>query len=348
MKYSRIIFYTLLLSFIWISCDKDEIAPEISITSPDQNSTFFENDVLTVAFIVTDNVELELANISISNGSGEALNRSISLSDTSQTVSEDFDLAFQQSSTLEIKIEALDKAGNSKTVSRNVEFQYFDAGTIDFNFKLEYNGSPLVLFEDYTYPDGKKIDFTRVSFYTSDLKLDETVINEVEFHNLSNSHSSSTLAAAGYDWEVANVPTGSYSNLSFNIGVSEPFNNMDPGEFPSGHPLAKPSENWFSWMSYIFLKIEGNVDLDGDGVAETGIAIHTGANEALRNLSFASGITVTKNETTEVNLIFDVYDLFDGPSRIFPIEEYPQIHSLTQLDGVLEISDNLINSFHKS
>ena len=100
-------------------------------------------------------------------------------------------------------------------------------------------------------------------------------------------------------------------------------------------------------MSYIFLKIEGNIDLDSDGAAETGIALHTGSNEALRRIVLEYPIEVKENENTSVNLVFDIYQLFDGPNRLFPIEEYPQIHSLTQLDGVLELSDNLINSIHK-
>jgi hypothetical protein len=57
-------------------------------------------------------------------------------------------------------------------------------------------------------------------------------------------------------------------------------------------------------------------------------------------------IEIKANETANINLVFDLYDLFNGPTRIYPIEENPQLHSLTQVDAVMEISDNLSNAIH--
>jgi hypothetical protein len=346
MKHYKLVTYVLFISLIWISCEKDNISPSIDLVSPLDNTSYDVGDILTVEFTISDNEELDYLEISFSGLDVELNPTKINLIGMSQNIKQEFILDQSSSGTLKLRIEGFDKAGNTAIIEKDLDYTYFTTGTLDFNIKLEYNGQPLVIFEDYNYPDGKKIDFTRVSFYTSEMSLDETPINEVEFHNLTNSHSSPALANEGYFWTLENVRTGSYNNLSFNIGVPAEFNNRDPGEFPSGHPLAKPSENWFSWMSYIFLKIEGNVDLDSDGEAETGVAIHTGSNEALRRLILDYPIQINENENTNVNLVFDIYQLFDGPSRIFPIEEFPQIHSLTQIDGVLEVSDNLFNSIH--
>ncbi|MEM9549280.1 MAG: MbnP family protein, partial [Bacteroidota bacterium] len=262
----------------------------------------------------------------------------------SQNLSNSFNLLYAESGTIVLTIDVFDAAGNQGTAERFYEYVYDPSGTIDFNIKLQYNSEPLVLFEPFIYPDGRSIDFTRISFYISEVTLDDENIVNVEFHNLTDSHATSILASQGYNWTVEGVPPGFFSTLSFNIGVPAELNEKDPGEFPSGHPLAKPSENWFGWKSFVFLKVEGNMDMDGDGTRETGIALHTGADEALRNISLDNPILINDGERTEIDIVFDVYDLFDGQNRIFPIDDFAQIHSLSQIDAVNELSDNLTNA----
>ena len=344
MKNYKLTFYILLFSFIWISCDSDEVAPEIVINSPLENSEYFRSQTLTVDATITDNEELDLVTILISGPNDNSALRKIEVTGKEVKLEEEFDLLFEESGIYTLQLSVSDREGNFASEETTFNFSAEATGTIDFNVRLLYQGDPLVMFEDYNYPDGSVMNFTRCSFYTSDMKLDETVINEVEFHNLTNSHAMNPQAIDGYTWQLSGVPTGSYSNLSFNIGVPAELNGMDPGEFPSGHPLAKPAENWFSWKSYIFMKVEGNIDLDDDGEKETGIALHTGSDEALRNLSFEYPLEISSEETNRIELVFDLYDLFNGEERIYPIADTPQIHSLSQLDAALEISDNLLNA----
>jgi len=47
-----------------------------------------------------------------------------------------------------------------------------------------------------------------------------------------------------------------------------------------------------------------------------------------------------------VDLIIDLYYLFDGEDRIYPIDENPQIHSLNQMEAVDELSNNIENVFY--
>jgi len=347
MKHSKKAYYILLFSFIWVSCDNDKIGPAIEITSPIENIILKKGDEYKLEAVISDDKELDYVEIMITGPDQNKSNTTIELEGTSQSITQDLDLDYTVSGPIEINLTAFDKAGNGITYVRTIQFNHFETGTIDLNIKLQYNGEPLVMFEPYSYPDGRAVDFTRCSFYTSEMQLDETTINEVEFHNLTNSHSTPELASQGYNWTINDVLPGDYNNLSFNIGVPEVQNNMAPGDFPSGHPLAKPAENWFSWQSYIFLKVEGDIDFDSDEDLETKVALHTGSNEALRRIDLEYPIQVLKGETTEVNLVFDIYQLFNGTERIFPIEENPQIHSLDQLEAVKELSNNLTNSIHK-
>ncbi len=347
MKHYKLVFYILTISLIWISCGGDDIAPEIEIHTPIENSTFFITQTLSLDASITDNEELDFAVVTLTGPNGSLMLRKVELSGDSQTIQEEFELLYPTEGTILLSINAVDKCENNTLIERSFEYKPIPTGSVELNFKLLYNGAPLVMFEPYDYPDGKNMNFTRCSFYTSETKLDGTTINDIEFHNLTNSHASLPFANNGYTWKIDHVPTGNYNNISFNIGVPEALNNQDPGDFPSGHPLAKPAENWFSWMSFIFLKVEGKIDLDNDGIAEEGIALHTGSNQALRNIALEYPIEVEKNEIARINLVFDIYKLFDGADRIYPIEETPQIHTLSQLHAVEEISNNLTNAIYK-
>lgn len=217
-------------------------------------------------------------------------------------------------------------------------------GQLGINFKLTYNDSPLVMAQNYEYPDGRKVSFTRCSFYISDVKLGNTIINEIEYHNLTNYYTDATNAAKGYVWTIDSIPSGSYSSLSFDIGVPQELNAMVPAEFPSDHPLSNTAENWFGWSSYIFFKVEGNIDMDNDGTKETAIALHIGADEAFRSFSLDRNISITSGDYTETDVNIDVYDFFNGTDRIYPIDDNPQIHSVSQKDAVLELADNLMTA----
>jgi cytochrome c peroxidase len=63
----------------------------------------------------------------------------------------------------------------------------------------------------------------------------------------------STLSLAG-------VPSGTYSGLSFQIGIDEAINQSDPNQYPANHPL-NPQVNNLHWSpqgGYIFLALEGH------------------------------------------------------------------------------------------
>ena len=142
---------------------------------------------------------------------------------------------------------------------------------VQFQFQLNYDGQPLQMLKDYQYPDGKTIRFTRFSFYLSEVVLEgegksEEVL-DVTYIDLSPLHTS------GVPNETPSFTTkttiSDLSNVQFNLGLTEEMNQMVPADFGSSHPLAAPGEYWLAWDSYIFVKVEGWVDFNEDGMAET-------------------------------------------------------------------------------
>lgn len=217
-------------------------------------------------------------------------------------------------------------------------------GELNLSMNLIYNGEPLIMFQDYQYPDGRTINFSRFSLYLSDMKLDEQLISDVAYHSITESHINLPGSEAGYQWTIGDIPPGTYNSINFAVGVNETQNAKDPGVFESGHPLAKPAEHWFSWSSFIFLKLEANMDSNGDGINDFPISLHLGADDAFRTINLDRAIIIDENETAETNISFDLFEFLGGNNNSYDVDNNPQIHSLDQKDAVVELANNIINS----
>jgi len=225
-----------------------------------------------------------------------------------------------------------------------------ETGTIALNFRLQYDGEPLVMFDRYTYPNGMEFFFTRFNFYLSNLNIstptgEQILIKDIEFLNLTDDHDTAANAAKGRIMELEKIPLGNYNNLQFDIGVPADLNSQKPKDFPNDHPLAATGEFWDGWKSYIFSKTEGLLDTDGDGQAELGLAYHIGADETLRTISLDKEFLIEDGETTTVVINIEMKRMFDDGTTIYDPLQTAQIHSLTQLDEAIILADNLQQSF---
>jgi hypothetical protein len=218
-----------------------------------------------------------------------------------------------------------------------------DQKDVTINFKLQYDGAPFVFFQDYNYPDGKVFNLTRLSFYISDIDLSDgnTIESFVRpiYVDLTNSHATNASAQNGYDLVLEDTELSNITNLNFNIGISPVLNSTTPNDYTSDNDLSRSAEYWMSWNSYIFAKIEGNVDLDGDQVKESGVALHLGSDAALRRVNF-DGF----NSSGDIDVIIDVKDIFQNQSAVFDIENTTRIHNLSQIDKINVLMDNLVNA----
>ncbi len=215
-----------------------------------------------------------------------------------------------------------------------------DSSDYDVFFKLEYDGEALVMLEEYDYPDGQKVKFTRFSFYASDIRVsngsESQLIKEVDFLNLTDSHSRIELASTGYRMNLKDITIKDPTRLDFNIGVTADQNATIPANYTGDHPLAKPGEYWIGWESFIFFKIEGIMDTTGDGDTDTNIALHIGSDDMLR---FTSVDLSADEDETEV--VIDLQNIFSDGDVTYDILNDPQIHSLNQIAQAEFLIDNL-------
>jgi hypothetical protein len=152
------------------------------------------------------------------------------------------------------------------------------------------------------------VQFETVNFY-----LDEIALMDMDMA-ISDKLDTTILVKAGtMDYELGTITTGHKHMLMCSVGVDSLDNHADPALLRTDNPLSyqSPSMHW-SWESgYIFLRIDGQVDTDGDGSVDQPMVFHIGRDSYLVPVSLMSH-SDADSEEFEIRLNFDVARLFEG------------------------------------
>jgi hypothetical protein len=215
-----------------------------------------------------------------------------------------------------------------------------DPGLVNVNYRSFYKSEPLVMNKVYDYY-GKKIRFSRFSFFVSDAYTIQIPNNSslddyaalIDFTNIDDT----VKAKAGVNYPVKNVKSCKCT-FTLGLGVDSIQNTKKPKDYPSSNPLSDGGWYWDDWKSYIFSKLEGSIDKDGDGRYETPFTIHTGGNSAFResnryNIVFDEADKADLKLTVDVNNLLKEIDLFTVNST----------HQTGDLPTMMKFMDNLKN-----
>lgn len=224
-------------------------------------------------------------------------------------------------------------------------------GDVKLTFKANFKNEPLLMYDDtYDYEAGMKLRFQLFQFYISHLKLitemEDTLsggeelldIALVSFKDVNNM----PAAEEGIVFQVEDVPAGKYKGIKLGVGVSDDFNATQPGDYPAGHPL---SDNyWTAATGYIFSKIEGNADINGDGDFSEKLTFHTGASELYREKVFIEDFEVKQGEPLELNFNIDLNNvLVKNAGEFLDFRQVTQDHT-NDMEVAGFIADNLGNA----
>lgn len=188
-------------------------------------------------------------------------------------------------------------------------------GVMSINVRPNYNGKPFVINQIYNI-GGKNVRFTRLNFL-----LTETCpkVNSSDGSCGSNAHmidlttlDDLTKSEKGFTQILSNLTEGSKNGLQMSLGVAPSLNASLPKNFPSSNPLSDGGAYWADWNSYIFTKIEGLMDKDGNGTFETGITLHTGGDDSFRQTWFPQTFTVDTKGSTTLNFDLNINSLLRG------------------------------------
>ena len=197
-----------------------------------------------------------------------------------------------------------------------------DTATIELSFRATYDGEPLVLNQQTYDYQGKQIRFSKVNFYLANLSAanddGETELAEIKFIDLSLTHNSAADAAKGSVSSFSRIPVGAYKFLKFGIGVPADLNKTNPSDYSTSHPLGADNsgEYWEAWNSYIFAKIEGQFDENGDGDIngdDISFAYHAGTDRVYQEIELDNIINLNAGETTKLDFELDVKTLLSFP-----------------------------------
>ena len=345
MNVSRLPIYILAIVITFASCGKDEVAPEMTLSFPDNNGQYFFDEELTFSIDASDNEELAMLNWTILIDDMIFRNGTFPISGMAVEEELTIDPNFSTSTNFDLVIEIEDECGNQTSESRTFTYTDAAAGSVDLSFKLRYNGAPLVMFDDYEYPDGRMIEFTRFSMYLSDLSVGSSYAEDIAYLNLTNAHATAEMAEQGYTLSLPKVAPTTYTAVDFGVGVKEDLNATGPSDYPADHPLSRSGEHWFSWDSYVFLKVEANMDSNGDGIKDLPIALHIGSDAAYTFINTYKEGEVISNQTTQEEVTIDLFDFFGGSDTTYDIDATSSIHALSQSEAMLELTANYVECF---
>ncbi len=228
---------------------------------------------------------------------------------------------------------------------------------IEVNFVAEYQDSPLVVFgEDYSYPElGNAFNVKKFQFLITDLVLlkdgtgDATELAEVELIEFTDK-TTEDLAVKGTARSYESIPVGEYSGIRFGFGVNNELNRAETQEnYTAGEPLTK--DFWAGWNSYIFSKIEGDFDMNGDGLyddaSDFSYSLHTGTNEGYNVITINAPITVAVDSDNVTKIVVDLGKMLGNDSEVYDIVDIDNrtTHSLDNVGEVLQLLDYAKSAF---
>ncbi len=151
-------------------------------------------------------------------------------------------------------------------------------------------------------------------------------------------------------YELGEVPAGVYKGVRLRIGLSGLTNKMDPTQVPADHPLAQQTDrnNHWSWNAgYIFARMDGQLDLDGDGVVEQtedalwdvhlGTANFAQVLEFDRTFSLAGGVMQNLHVIVDYAKLLETVDFSDPDQR--------RCHTMDNLPVAQKVAAQYTNAF---
>ena len=223
-----------------------------------------------------------------------------------------------------------------------------DLASVEVTIQAKYGNTDFVINDVYDY-NGDQIRISNFQFFVSELSLgrddDGSEIDEIEFVDFSQI-TNATLAAEGLSIASnSNVPVGNYPGVNLGIGVIPDLNMVTPDQFAPSHPLSNTANYWEDWNSYIFMKLEGTMDTDNDGIFDdVSFVYHVGSDPTYEQINITKGINLAKDEAMGLVIELDIEQLFVRDGSYLDIEANPRIHSIDAIETGHYLMDNFANA----
>lgn len=190
-------------------------------------------------------------------------------------------------------------------------------GSLMLHFENMVGALPLVLnSQSYVDANNDTFNISKFNYYISNIKLtrsDNSVYSETESYHLLQASDTTTL-----EFELSNVPFGTYTSIEFMIGVDS-IRNVSGAQAGALDPANGMFWDWSS--GYIMAKLEGTSPQST--AAGNGILFHvggfSGANNVLKTVSPSFNLATANVSSTvipEIHFGVDVLEMLTTPTTI--------------------------------
>jgi hypothetical protein len=217
---------------------------------------------------------------------------------------------------------------------------------LTLKFKPVFNGKPLSLHQWYgPTAANDSLSFTRISFLMYDIVLEKDNGDIVALPDTV------ALMRLGDNREtlgfIKDVPAGTYSGLSFTIGLDSARNFGDPGQYGPLHPL-NPLVNQLFWDwsgGYVFMAVEGHFSTE-EPTGNT-FTFHMATMAFRPRIKLPSPEPILLQDEKIVVIDVDMYHYFSTPNPFSLVSDGNSSHSTSEAGRKIMsiLSSNLTHAF---
>lgn len=214
------------------------------------------------------------------------------------------------------------------------------------NFKLKAGSANFALNTNYTL-QGKLVQFTTVRFYVCHFSYKTPLENS--YTTLDSLYH--IVEPGNTVWTIPLKNNITLDRIQFGMGVDIARNDssgilaIPAYDYPADHPLSASQNMYWSWNpGYIFMKLEGRIDLDGNNSlndpGET-FSLHTGLNNAFRIVNKDVHIPIGNETEKNIYIETDIFRFFDNYDLPNQLNAHPTNTSHPEYVYVEELVENI-------
>jgi hypothetical protein len=199
-----------------------------------------------------------------------------------------------------------------------------ETAKLEIKINAYYGDQPIEFGTQYEFQEQSSITFDQFAFYISDVSIiadqagTETELFEIDFVDFNESASTFVRTST-------NIPLGTYSKMKIGIGVNPELNLTIPSDYSNTHSLSQRDFYWDELNSYVFSKLTGELDTDGDQNLDRSFEIYSGTNELFQKVTIPIQLNLINNQTGNLTFGVDIKKLFEQlDGEMVNISDIPQ------------------------
>jgi hypothetical protein len=218
----------------------------------------------------------------------------------------------------------------------------------------QVDNNPFVLATPYSNFGGRNMNIQNLRFFLSKVTLinatGETPVLDIAEVNFYKHQAMQSTAPDGEPVTLNNITPGHYTGIRFSIGVDSATNATTPNDHISSlSPLHDGANYWEHWRSYIFAKVEGQVDTGTiPPVYSLIFTYHTAKNALYRTKTINKTFDIIAGQSNRLDLRLDIRKLLQNVDLVN--ESYAETPnptdpvSIAQYNLSVKIANNLIGA----